>query len=95
MDEVAEALELIIISSLFTLFSPLIHPYPIHSHLLFPPSSPRPQTNKQIPIPVTVHRDTQEIVLANFWRYLKPGGMYIIEDVDAQKGGKFDMIHLS
>ena len=33
------------------------------------------------------YRDTQEIVLAHFWRYLKPGGMYIIEDVDAQKGG--------
>ena len=33
------------------------------------------------------YRDTQEIVLSHFWRYLKPGGMYIIEDVDAQKGG--------
>ena len=33
------------------------------------------------------YRDTQEIVLDHFWRYLKPGGMYIIEDVDAQKGG--------
>jgi hypothetical protein len=32
-------------------------------------------------------RSNQEITLANFWTYLKPGGVYIIEDVDAQRGG--------
>jgi len=29
-------------------------------------------------------RNSQETVLRNFWPYLKPGGMYIMEDVDAQ-----------
>jgi hypothetical protein len=32
-------------------------------------------------------RNYQEIMLANFWKYVKPGGYYIIEDVDAQRGG--------
>lgn len=32
-------------------------------------------------------RYEQELVLANTWRFLKPGGHYVIEDVDAQSDG--------
>ena len=32
-------------------------------------------------------RDKQELTLRNFWKFLKPGGFYIIEDIDAQSGG--------
>jgi len=32
-------------------------------------------------------RSSQEQFLELFWKYLKPNGLYIIEDVDAQRGG--------
>ena len=32
-------------------------------------------------------RERQEVTLRNFWKYLKPGGLYIIEDVDAREKG--------
>lgn len=37
-------------------------------------------------------RQLQENILLTMWKYLKPGGYYIIEDVDAQRGG-LDYIH--
>ena len=37
-------------------------------------------------------RETQEVTLRNFWKYLKPGGLYIIEDVDAREKG-MDFTH--
>eukprot|EP01041_Mallomonas_annulata_P007000 gene7000-14241_t len=33
------------------------------------------------------HRQGQETTLRHFWRFLKPGGYYIMEDVDAQRDG--------
>jgi SAM-dependent methyltransferase len=32
-------------------------------------------------------RVNQEVTLRNFWRFVKPGGLYIMEDVDGNTGG--------
>ena len=66
-------------------------------HSFIGPDCGRPNVGRSIPfksesmdiiIEDASHQfSLSESILKNFWRYLKPGGFYVIEDVDPQRGG--------